>query len=405
MYLEILMSIKNIPLFFGARLWAALLFCFFGITVVAGDFGGKKNTGSSSGLGKMPRINLFPAEIGIDAKKRKLDENFAVRTNPFVPVVTPVNLEQSLLPTAFLPLPVPSFDTISFRPQAPINSIRQPLKGGRISITREQVSALLNNRFQDLEKIGTGDQGTVFKGRDGEKWYAFKVYENLPAKKTKLDREVGFARLLSDNNHVLKYLEYNHNDDFIYVKTDLFSQDLAQYLEHKSHTSLPEDEIWNYIADIALGLSSFEKRDLVHMDIKPENLFLDKDGRIIIGDLGLVTDLTQLSDDFANFETGDGRFMAPELMNDEVSRACDTASFGFCVLCMATLIELPVEGEAWRLIRQENGADAYLDKCHYSNDLKDLIKLMINPNPDLRPSASEILKQPRVQEILQARNQ
>ena len=56
---------------------------------------------------------------------------------------------------------------------------------------------------------------------------------------------------------------------------------------------LAEEVIWAYMVDLLKALQHLHDHDLVHMDIKPENIFIGMDGICKLGDFGLMIDLAK----------------------------------------------------------------------------------------------------------------
>jgi len=62
-----------------------------------------------------------------------------------------------------------------------------------------------------------------------------------------------------------------------------------------------------------MGLNTLHSRDIVHLDIKPENILQGYSGKFKLGDLGMARLLTQLTDDH-EIPEGDQRYLAKELL-------------------------------------------------------------------------------------------
>lgn len=67
---------------------------------------------------------------------------------------------------------------------------------------------------------------------------------------------------------------------------------LSKYAEQ--HHEIPEATIWNIIVDLLQALRHLHERNLVHMDIKPENIFISFEGHCKLGDFGLMIDLKKV---------------------------------------------------------------------------------------------------------------
>lgn len=106
-----------------------------------------------------------------------------------------------------------------------------------------------------------------------------------------------------------------------------------EYCEKKTLRDMIDDGIeteraWNYIRHMLEGLAYLHSQGIIHRDLKPSNLFLDKAGRIKIGDFGLATrrdaivlkpkgvQLVQQPDDFSlTSDIGTPVYIAPEIMS------------------------------------------------------------------------------------------
>jgi hypothetical protein len=280
-----------------------------------------------------------------------------------------------------------------------------PLKQDNIDISEFR---RLLPEFEGIEKIGAGDQATVYKAHlvQENKPIALKVFKYGRAKEEQLTRENQYVQELGNNEHILSYLSFFKRGKFLVISMDFFPKDLSVYIKEicKTNLSVAEEVIWEFIADIALGLREFEAKGFVHRDIKPDNLFLTKENRVVIGDLGLVISLNHNDTGDYSIQTGDSRYLAIESIKEEApTHKWDIASFGFSLLEMAALIDLSAGGDTWEALRKLGGVDSYLEPLPYSVELKDLIKAMVHPEPEMRPSATQILDHVRVKSILATR--
>lgn len=95
-------------------------------------------------------------------------------------------------------------------------------------------------------------------------------------------------------------------------------------------TISPLTEVCALCSDAAHGLRHIHAHGVLHMDIKPENMFLDSSGTFKLGDFGLAISLCSES----SWEEGDGRYVAPELLrrSQPPSGAADVYSLGAAML-------------------------------------------------------------------------
>jgi serine/threonine protein kinase len=105
---------------------------------------------------------------------------------------------------------------------------------------------------------------------------------------------------------------------------------------------VPESTIWSFIVDVAAGLQHIHSNGLVHMDIKPQNIFLTEDGTLKIGDLGMMREDGNVEDG----HEGDHVYMARELLDTNAKApSADIFSFGTYrthdARCIASVFHAP----------------------------------------------------------------
>ena len=90
---------------------------------------------------------------------------------------------------------------------------------------------------------------------------------------------------LIDNNHVLKVVEQTRPRKFLYYVTEYIEgQTLRQWMNDNPSPSL--QEVREIINQLARGLRAFHRKEMIHQDIKPENIIIDTHGTVKIIDFG-----------------------------------------------------------------------------------------------------------------------
>lgn len=79
---------------------------------------------------------------------------------------------------------------------------------------------------------------------------------------------------------------------------------------------LSEPEIIQVLRDISLGLNELHHKDIVHLDLKLENILIGSSGKYKLGDLGLSRLITKIK---GNVSEGDSRYLALELLSTDTS--------------------------------------------------------------------------------------
>jgi NIMA (never in mitosis gene a)-related kinase len=118
--------------------------------------------------------------------------------------------------------------------------------------------------------------------------------------------------------------------------------DLGKFLKKQMGRSLSEEQVWRFFLEMALGLHYLHSFKILHRDIKTINMFLGKDNRIKIGDLGVAKLLNQTSN-MAHTIVGTPYYLSPELCEEKpYNHKSDVWSLG-CVLYELCAFRHPFE--------------------------------------------------------------
>jgi len=219
-----------------------------------------------------------------------------------------------------------------------------------------------------------------------------------------LSQVAASASSYEGNRHpnVLAYIDSWEEDEALYIRTELCeSGNLAQFLWEfgRVYPRLAEDRVWKIIVDLSNGLHFIHDAGVIHLDLKPSNVFVTSEGRFKIGDFGMATlwprpNQLETGSNNGGFEReGDKLYLAPEVLQGRYSKAADVFSFGMTILETATNIVVPDQGEAWHRLRREDFSQVDLDQ---SPELLDMIRQMMRTEPSLRMSIHSVCAHPVV---------
>jgi len=248
--------------------------------------------------------------------------------------------------------------------------------------------------FQVESEIGEGCFGTVYRVRSKEdgKVYAVKIardkYKGPSDRKRKLD-EVRKHQFLPKHSNCVRFYQSWEENARLYLQFELCQENLLEFSERTEN--IEESVIWGYLVDLLLAIRHLHDHDLVHNDIKPENIFIGMDGICKLGDFGLVIDLANPSEDRME---GDNKYLAPEVMQGRFTKACDVFSVGTTILELACDVDLPKSGQLWHDLRYK-GPDPSLT-LSISAELRRVVQLMMTADPDRRPNVKQVLELPSV---------
>ena len=252
--------------------------------------------------------------------------------------------------------------------------------------------------FTEISQIGAGSFGRVFKSRNKlDKFeYAIKKIniknKSTCAKDKAIQEALTLAQssVLDDNSYIIKYYSAWIEKSTLYLVMELCDCSLPEYLDRTG--DINEVTLIKIFRDVCKGLKKLHSQQIVHLDIKPENILFSFNHRFKIADLGLARITTNLCGEIPE---GDSRYLAPELMkimpNDPDSvpdlAKADIFSLGCTLLEIMNAAPLPNNGPQWQEIRE----GLFEIKGGYSGYIKDLVRKMMDKDPDSRPTADEIL--------------
>jgi serine/threonine protein kinase len=192
-------------------------------------------------------------------------------------------------------------------------------------------------RYFSPVEIGRGGMGVVYKAWDEshQRWVALKVIKDTGhlEELTRFRREVEFARALHHPNIVALY-EVTHAGDN--------HQIAMEYIDGQTLAGLRLPPKWaaELIGQVAHALQYAHSRGIVHRDIKPQNIMIDRTGKPYLMDFGLAKS-TGHSSSITSVGTAMGTpsYMAPEQAigrTSRVDRRTDVYSLGAVLYDLVT---------------------------------------------------------------------
>lgn len=146
--------------------------------------------------------------------------------------------------------------------------------------------------FRIVREIHATNRSNVYVAIDSEtgEHVALKVLsENLrdnPGARRRFAMEEWVARRLN-SPHVVKAVKTQRPRTSLYTVSELIEgQTLRKWMQDNSHPSLPA--VRDIVEQIAKGLRAFHRKEMLHQDIRPENIMIDTSGTVKIIDLGSV---------------------------------------------------------------------------------------------------------------------
>jgi len=273
--------------------------------------------------------------------------------------------------------------------------------------------------FEGAAVIGQGNFAVVYRARNriDKQEYAIKKTKNALMRGTThrdciLQEALALAAVAHECPYIVGYFGAWIEDDRLFIQTELCDESLKDSMislrKSRPHDPrLSSKELAGVLRDVSKGLCVLHAKNLVHLDIKPENVLVKRltpspsrdsatSSRVYkIADLGLAT--AAMNSNCDEISEGDSRYLARELLQGDFSdlTKADVFSLGLMSYELATNPKgLPCNGEEWHQLRQGNLQVNFCDQL--SPELIALIQKLIHPVAAQRPPCSDVLEDPVV---------
>ncbi len=256
-------------------------------------------------------------------------------------------------------------------------------------------------RFEIIEEIGRGGMGTVYKAYDG------KIREVVALKLLKPEiasdlevverfrNEIKLARQVS-HRHVCRMYDLGEEWLSIYISMEYVpGEDLKSFIRRSGH--LNEAKAVGLARQIVEGLVEAHRLGVVHRDLKPQNIMIDRDGNAKIMDFGIARSLHTRGVTGTGVIIGTPEYMAPEQADGRgVDHRADIYSLGTVLFEMVTG-RVPFEGETPLSVvlkhRSEPPADPRTINAQISTGLSRIVLKCLEKAPGRRyQTAAEVLE-------------
>src|SRR4051794_3331760 len=251
--------------------------------------------------------------------------------------------------------------------------------------------------YELLDKIAEGGMGAIYRGRDlrtGQVVAIKLMPPHMAANPVLLKRFEQEFRAASrlDHPNIVRALDYGDNGTSPFLVMEYVDgESLGQKLEREGRMS--EAEAIRIIAQVAQGLHRAHKHNLIHRDVKPDNILIRTDGVAKLADLGLVKEAdTDLNLTKTGRGLGTPHFMAPEQFRNAkgADARCDIYSLGATLYMMVTG-ELPFKStgplDAWMKKLKNDLPPARELRPELSERLDAAIRRAMSPEPGSRPAS------------------
>jgi len=246
---------------------------------------------------------------------------------------------------------------------------------------------IVNEYIINRKRIGKGSFSTIYKGystKNNEIYAIKEITIDKKQNKSNVKRELNVLKTL-DNPYIVKLydviIDTNYNN--IYFILDYYPKgDLAIFLNHKP---LKEKYCRKYMKQLSQGLEYLLNKNILHRDLKPQNILLTNEYNIKITDFGFAKQIDKNS--LITTLCGSPMYMAPEIINrQDYDIKSDLWSVGVILYEMVYGYVPFNVGTFLELIKKINSKDIEFTnkRIKLSDTCLDLMKSLLTKDPKKR---------------------
>src|SRR5919205_4253717 len=224
------------------------------------------------------------------------------------------------------------------------------------------VGTLLDGRYRLDAEVGTGGMSTVYRAFDTvlERPVAIKLmHSDIASRPDQIERFRREARAVAQlsHPHIVTVIDAGEDEGTPYI--------VFEYVEGETlkdrirrHGRLPVPEAVAYAIEVARALGAAHERQIVHRDVKPQNVLVDEEGTAKVTDFGIARSLAEEGLTAEGRVLGTTDYVSPEqALGHDVGPQSDIYSLGIVLYEMLTG-DVPFHGEnqvavAMRHVREE----------------------------------------------------
>lgn len=234
-----------------------------------------------------------------------------------------------------------------------------------------EIGSFLSDRYEILSKVGAGGMSDVYKAKDHilSRFVAIKVLKHEFSEDssfvTKFRAEAQSAAGLEHPNIVNIYDVGSENGLYYIVMEYVEGITLKTYIEKKGQLSFKESA--SIAIQVARGIEAAHNKNIIHRDIKPQNIIISTDGKVKVTDFGIAkaTSSNTISSDVM----GSVHYASPEqARNGFVDGRSDIYSLGIVMFEMVTG-RVPFDGDTTVAVALQHLQEEIARPSIYAPDL------------------------------------
>jgi serine/threonine-protein kinase ULK4 len=240
----------------------------------------------------------------------------------------------------------------------------------------------------------------------GKKKKSIQYVAVKSVEKNRRKKVLNEARILKSIEHrnILKFYNYYETRNHLWLIFEFWPGGDV-YKMFNEDKKFPEETIKHFAFEITKGLSHLHSNGIIYGDLKPVTLLVNEYNELKLADFGNSKKITDYinpgQEGYAKSKIGSPYYMAPELFDDELgvySFASDLWSFGWVLFEFITGKPPFTSSSFNKLIKMITEDPVPFHKMEWSNELKELVKGLLDKDPAKRILWEELIDHPYWQE-------
>ncbi len=238
----------------------------------------------------------------------------------------------------------------------------------------------LIDRFELKSVLGEGEHGTVYHAIDTQtnaNVALKRLRSNQGGFSPSLMEEFAIAKGVSHPNLVQLFGLFSDEHETFYTLELIDGSEFGEWAKDNPITE-------SLLHQIVGAIGSLHWAGVLHQDLKPSNIMVTRAGEVKVLDFGLAS----VRHSRSTLIEGTPAYLAPEAFEGRYSTACDWYALGVTLYEVFAGIR-PYTGSIQAIYEQKTKHAARLED-HFDNSTRDLIVMLTQPDPSLRPSGTEV---------------
>ena len=195
---------------------------------------------------------------------------------------------------------------------------------------------MFKQRYKIINLIESGAFGKVYKCLD-TKTSSYVAIKRLLSNNKNIDNEINIPQMFNHNNIIEIYDTFYENENMIIVTKFYDGNDLLDYF-NINFINMELIELINIFYKMTHSLILLNQKNVVHLDIKPENYIVNHNDLVLIdfGSANKLDDKKQIKN--IGYNAGTKKYSPPEVFNNLIHINSDCWNLSICMLQMLNLI-------------------------------------------------------------------